>query len=108
MKRIKITVARRQLVFARDSWRCVHCGYVAHEWEVKWRTGRPYIIPLDDDGNEFVIDHIRPYIETQDNSLNNLATSCWRCNNKKSNRIYKIPKNFPQIKLYTQKEVEGL
>jgi len=93
MKRTKLSVARRQLVFCRDGYKCVYCSKEATTFEVK-RSNVPYrlcIIPYDENHREFEIDHIVPYRETQDNSFYNLATCCWNCNSKKSSRLWKHP-----------------
>ena len=90
MKRKKISSVIRQMVFARDGWMCVYCGKTPEKWTVE-HCQKPYrinVIPLG-----FEIDHIIPYIETQDNSIFNLVTSCCKCNSKKSNRRWKLAKN---------------
>lgn len=101
MKRTKkISQARRQVVFARDGYKCCYCGKKATEFSVKTlgTEKRLCVIPCDENG-EFEIDHIIPYSETQDNSINNLATACWKCNHNKSNRKWGLTKNFPYMKL---------
>jgi len=96
----KISYARRQVVFARDGYKCCYCGKVASDFAVKTLgvKKRLCVIPRDENG-EFEIDHIVPYVETQDNSINNLATSCWKCNNSKRDKRWDIPRNFPYMKL---------
>ena len=97
MKRNPISYTVKQIVFARDRYKCVHCGREPERWVVSKRKNRLYLLPIDSDNRCFEIDHVIPYIETKSNDINNLCTSCWECNNRKSNR--KLAKNFPQIKL---------
>jgi len=91
--RINISKTIRQMVFARDGWMCVYCWKEPTTWRVE-RGLKPFrinLIPLDEKGREFEIDHVVPYCETKDNSFYNLVTSCWECNNRKSNRRWKNP-----------------
>jgi 5-methylcytosine-specific restriction endonuclease McrA len=100
MKRKRISETTRQIIFARDRWTCQYCGKQPDHFIIDIRKGRPYIIPVESNNKWFEIDHIVP-VKVKDNvELNNLITSCWKCNSVKSSRIYKVSKNFPLIKLY--------
>jgi hypothetical protein len=59
-----ISAKTRQKILERDAYRCRYCG--------------DYI--------NLVLDHIIPYVRTQDNSEENLATACQKCNAKKQDR----------------------
>jgi 5-methylcytosine-specific restriction endonuclease McrA len=83
-RKTKITTSRRQIVFARDRWTCGYCYKSAVSFEVVDRNFRPYVIPIGSDGHWMEIDHVIPYRKTQDNSIENLITSCFSCNNKKA------------------------
>lgn len=96
MSRAKISDTKRQVVFARDRFTCVYCGEEAWSIGLEHREGRIYLLPKGVDGRCFEIDHVVPYSETRDNSLNNLCTACFSCNSKKSNR--RLPKDFPRFK----------
>lgn len=57
----------RANIFARDNYTCQYCGE-------KFDTG------------DLTFDHIIPVARGGKKSWNNIVTSCWRCNNKKSGR----------------------
>lgn len=89
-KRNKISQTKRQIIFTRDAWTCVYCGLEANV--LFKRINKPtrlIVIPRDKKGRMFEIDHIIPISKGGDNSFNNLVTSCWKCNNKKSNKTKK-------------------
>ena len=96
MSRTKLSDTKKQVVFARDRFSCVYCGEKASSIDLENRKGRIYLLPRGEDKRCFEVDHIVPYSKTKDNSLNNLCTSCWSCNSKKSNK--KLSKDFPQFK----------
>ncbi len=94
---------KRQLVFARDAWTCKYCGLEAKDFIIEHvknsnRNGRLFIYPLDDRGKKFTIDHILPRIRGGDNDINNLCTSCYRCNNRKGASRFKV--EVPRITLF--------
>jgi len=91
-----ISDTKRQVVFARDRYTCVYCHKEASSIILEHRKGRIFLMPADEKGFSFEIDHIVPYICTQDNSLNNLCTACKRCNNRKSDKI--LRKDYPCFK----------
>ena len=61
----------RFLVYKRDNFTCQKCGKTK--------------IPLD-------VHHKKSFIETQDNSLNNLISLCRSCHMKEENRLKRIAK----------------
>lgn len=67
-KRKNISPKIRFEVFKRDSFRCQYCGRSAPE------------IVLE-------LDHIEPHSKGGSDEILNLITSCWECNNGKSNRL---------------------
>jgi 5-methylcytosine-specific restriction endonuclease McrA len=80
--------ASRYTIFLRDDFKCVYCGKSSIE-----------------DGVKLVLDHINPYIDSKDNSIYNLITSCSECNltkarNKLPIEIYKriIDRNIERNK----------
>lgn len=86
-KRNSISQTKRQIIFARDAWTCVYCGKEG-ELTIKRRKkpSRLVIIPKDENNVGFEIDHVLPVSKGGDNSFNNLVTSCWMCNSKKSDK----------------------
>lgn len=74
----------------------MYCHKKADHYTVEKRGLKDYILPRDEQNRCFEIDHIIPYTESHNNSLNNLCTACWTCNSKKSNK--KIDKRFPYFK----------
>lgn len=62
-KRKSISKIRKK-IFERDAYRCRYCGSYLN----------------------LVIDHVIPHIRTQDDSEENLATACRKCNGKKKDR----------------------
>lgn len=63
-KRKAIKESKRRKIFERDAYQCRYCG---------------------SDLN-LVIDHVTPHTRTQDDSEDNLATACAKCNGKKKDR----------------------
>lgn len=51
------------VIFSRDEFRCAYCGKSSIE-----------------DGVRLVLDHIIPYVDSKDNTVYNLVTSCFECN----------------------------
>jgi len=56
----------RRIIYMRDNWTCQKCGKTK--------------IALD-------VHHIKPFLESFDNSLNNLTSLCRSCHMKEENRI---------------------
>jgi len=100
MGRITISQTKRQIIFARDAWRCCYCGEEATlEVTQCKRPHRLKIVPLGSDGRMFEIDHVRPVKDGIDNSFDNLVTACWRCNNSKSGRLKRPVYQFYRVKI---------
>jgi 5-methylcytosine-specific restriction endonuclease McrA len=57
----------RELIFARDQYRCVYCGRV---------------FPIE----ELTLDHVQPRARAGDRSAGNLVTACRGCNVLKGHR----------------------
>ena len=70
MRRKHISYRMRFKIFARDKFTCQYCGKHAHEE------------PLE-------IDHVIPLSHGGTNELDNLITSCRRCNRKKHDSTWK-------------------
>jgi len=60
----------RFAIFARDNFRCVYCGISAREYELQ-------------------VDHILPVIEGGCDTVENVVTSCMKCNSSKGHFILK-------------------
>lgn len=60
----------KEAIFRRDEYRCIYCGQSSIE-----------------DGVKLVLEHVYPIVEGGKEDLFNLATSCDRCNTKKSDKI---------------------
>lgn len=67
-KRKKISTTTRFEVFKRDSFTCQYCGRKAPE------------VVLE-------LEHIEPHSKGGSDDILNLLTSCWACNNGKSDRL---------------------
>lgn len=67
-KRRKISTRIRFEVFKRDSFRCQYCG-----------RGAPEIV--------LELEHITPHSKGGSDEILNLVTSCWECNNGKSDKL---------------------
>jgi len=102
--RNKISYTSRQIVFARDRWTCQYCLKEPKTFEIDKRNFLLFVLPVDENNRPFEIDHVIAIDNGGDNNINNLVTSCYDCNHKKSNHKWKLPKNFPQIRL--NKEVK--
>ena len=70
-----ITSSIRKYIFKRDNWTCAYCGH--------HNNGKNDII--------LQVDHKIPISKGGSNNPENLITSCWKCNLKKSNKI-ELPK----------------
>ncbi len=70
-KRIYIGKGKREKVYKRDNYTCVYCGR-----------------KLNEDIDKLVIDHFDPYPNNQNNSIDNLVTSCNDCNYLKWKYIF--------------------
>lgn len=76
---------RKYRVFKRDKWKCVYCP---KQWkilayfpiEIFWR-----IAPE----NRPTVDHVVPICKKGGNKIENLVTSCQKCNEKKGSKIIK-------------------
>jgi CRISPR/Cas system Type II protein with McrA/HNH and RuvC-like nuclease domain len=86
------------VIFSRDEFRCVYCGKSSIE-----------------DGVKLELDHIVPYIDSEDNSIYNLITTCSDCNMHKgathlSQSVYEriIKKNIERTRGISIKKQEGL
>lgn len=101
-KRKKISYTLRQIIFARDRWTCQYCNKLPSNYKIEIREFRPFLIPVDEFNKDFEIDHINAVSNGGDNNINNLATSCYKCNHNKSNRKWKLSKNFPKIRLFKE------
>ncbi len=87
MRRNSISQTKRQIIFARDDWRCCYCGKEALlSIDRILRPLRRRIVPRDENGRIYEIDHVIAVADGGDNSFNNLITSCWSCNNKKGTK----------------------
>lgn len=58
---------RRRMVFKRDNYTCVYCGAK---------------------GVAFEVDHKKPFIKGGNDEIDNLATSCIKCNRQKKDKTY--------------------
>lgn len=58
---------KRKEVFERDNYICKYCGKILDE-----RTA--------------TLDHVNPRWRSKDNSVENLVTACFKCNNEKGMR----------------------
>ena len=58
---------KRELVFARDEYRCVYCGQVF-------------------EAAALTIDHVQPRVRGGDGSGGNVVTACTTCNTRKGHR----------------------
>jgi len=90
------------MIFARDGWRCIYCGKKVCDIELKEikRPLRLKIFPRDEKGRLYQVDHIIPVSKCGDSSFNNLGTSCYECNIKKSDKYIKPKYHFFKIKNY--------
>lgn len=81
-KRKGISKKLRFEVFARDNFTCRYCGRQSDEVKL-------------------VIDHIHPVCKGGDNSMENLATSCFDCNAGKAGNIlcYRAPNESERLRL---------
>lgn len=90
-----ISQTKRQIVFARDGWMCVYCGKESVVvFERRTRPKRLCVIPRDEYGWDYEIDHLFPVASGGDNSFDNLVTSCRNCNSAKSNKEKIKPKHW--------------
>lgn len=86
MKRQKIADSKRNMVMARDQFRCVYCLTKAVEIEIGRTTkGHASLEAWTETGVLLVVDHLVPYSKTKDNRFDNLVTACETCNRKKGN-----------------------
>jgi 5-methylcytosine-specific restriction endonuclease McrA len=74
----RVSPARRQQVFERDSYRCQECGWAQGD-PVPVRGGIPLFRMLE-------IDHIYPWSLGGTNALANLRVLCSSCNARKGAR----------------------
>lgn len=99
-KRNTISQSKRQMIYARDAWTCVYCGLEGKiEIEYIRKPIRPRIVPRDENGNMFEIDHLLPVAKGGDEHINNLVTSCWDCNNTKRDKVRKPTYYFFRVKV---------
>jgi len=70
-----VTPSNRELVFARDEYRCVICG--------------------NDDRKALTLDHIRPKSKGGGNDLKNLQTLCRDCNGLKADIVPPPGETYP-------------
>ncbi len=82
-----INLNLKQIVFARDGRRI----------DKDIRGEKLFLMPVDELGTIFQIDHIEPYSKTKDNNINNLCTANRQCNQEKSNKTRK-PKYLSTLK----------
>ena len=66
-------IERDARIFAKDSFRCVYCGYVGNTYET-WRY--------------LVVDHFRPRARGGGWAEENLVTACVDCNSIKSDEEF--------------------
>jgi len=76
-------------IYARDRYRCIYCG-------------RDMLKSLDD-WLSLEIDHIIPSSKSEDNSLDNMVTSCNVCNKYKSSYFHE-----DLLKLSREKQIEKI
>lgn len=74
-KECEINSDCREIIFRRDSYRCVYCGKSSIE-----------------DGVKLHLDHVYPIVKGGKDEILNFVTSCARCNIKKSGII--LPKEI--------------
>lgn len=80
----RISDRRRQQVAERARHRCEYC-----------------LSPLDFSSSAFVVDHVRPWSISRDNSLANLAFACRGCNEAKADRTHGIdPPDGDSVRLF--------
>jgi 5-methylcytosine-specific restriction endonuclease McrA len=90
MRRNAISQTKRQVIFARDDWRCCYCGTPGNlTVDTCRKPMRRRVIPRDPEGRMYEVDHVLSVANGGDNSLSNLVTSCWKCNNKKGSSTKK-------------------
>ena len=85
---MKVRYSVRKKVYERDGYKCHYCGRKADQIiERKYPT---YLITLlvNDDWRPYEIDHKKPRCLGGDNEMDNLLTSCARCNNAKKGTPY--------------------
>ena len=87
----EISYKKRKRVFERDNFTCKYCGKKAEKiLEHRGISYKPLItLYISDDWRPFEIDHKKPVSLGGTNDTRNLVTSCAKCNNKKSSKIYK-------------------
>ena len=71
-----ISIALRKKIFERDDYTCVYCG------KSLWKNG----IKLE-------VDHIIPISKGGTDDIDNLTTSCRKCNREKSGKLIGLVKN---------------
>lgn len=79
-KRKEISSSLRWSVFARDGFTCRYCGAQAGQDDV-----------------ELVVDHVVSVAEGGDNRIDNLATSCRKCNGGKGARSLKAAPTSAEV-----------
>lgn len=95
-----ISQSKRQMIFARDAWTCVYCGVEGVLTTLKVdKPHRTIIRVLDDNGEQYEIDHLIPIKLKGSNSFENLVTACAPCNSKKSSNIVKPNYYFYKVKV---------
>lgn len=83
-----ISLKVRLKVLSRDNFRCVYCGSS----------------PVTSVGTKLHIDHIKPFSEGGENSINNLQTLCEECNLGKNNLDLKtVNQNKPKLNQMEQR-----
>lgn len=73
--RAAISAKNRFEIFKRDGFKCIYCGAAAPDAVL-------------------VVDHVTPYSESADDSLENLATACLGCNKGKGKTPLSALKHF--------------
>ena len=87
-----ISYTKRKKVYIRGNFCCRYCGKKAEI--IKNHRGISFKQLITtycrDDWRPFEIDHKKPRAKGGTNHINNLITSCAKCNNKKGAKSYKV------------------
>ena len=91
-KRTPISKGKRIKVFNGNDWKCWYCGIgLIHPDNVDW--SKAYENP-----HAPVVDHIVPAIHGGLDDIENLRSSCWRCNQHKHSKTVEEYRDYLTIK----------